>query len=705
MRKILLAFILVAALLPAGASATVIGKPTNNLGLIGYWPLDENYGTQAGDFSGNRNTGTINGTTTWTSGIRGGALMFGGGTGDYVAIPGFSRTLTGGGTISAWVYVTSPVEGCDGVVFSRGSVSNTGINAGSCGDPTIVGFHWNENGPGGGGFYATGGAPIIPLNEWVLLVLVGEPTQATIYAYSRSGQNSFVEVDTLGSPLIDALRIGQDDGSRAFTGKIDDVRIYNRALTAAQVTALYQSRGTRLGASSILDNGSTFGQGLAGHWTFDGIDTTSMILDKSGNGYNASFVGSATSSAKTTGKLGQAFSFRRSLPNFAYTPSLLGNPSVVTLSAWVNLNSTDASGSDVVSIGDHAAMRLDEAGNGLSCVYYYGSSSWNTTRSGSLLSGTGWHHVACVIDPANSREEVYIDGVSVTSDSWNNAISYADLSPYTVIGGHANSGTTYDFDGKIDDVRVYNRALSTAEVRQLAMMGDSKANSSSQSRGAPQGLSAGLVGMWSFDGSDFSTTQILDRSGSANNGSVFNASIPGVKTIGKIKQAVRFNGTDSYASFPTNNFPDMSATQSVSFWMYYDTLPSSDQYVVNLKPPNGNLADMVIGFENISSDCVGFQFGVYRNSSNSIVCTSSRPAARAWHHVAFTAQASNKRLYIDGALVHNTVNDLDSGAPETLYIGSYAGTSAYFNGKVDDLRVYSRFLSAADVTKLYELGR
>jgi len=129
--------------------ASIIGKPANNLGLVGYWSFNEGSGSVAGDFSGNRNSGTIEGNVTWTTGVRGSALMFGGGDSD-VSIPGFNQTLTGGGTIVAWIYATSPLGSCGGVVFSRGSASNTDINAGSCGNSTKMGYHWNENGVGGG---------------------------------------------------------------------------------------------------------------------------------------------------------------------------------------------------------------------------------------------------------------------------------------------------------------------------------------------------------------------------------------------------------------------------------------------------------------------------------------------------------------------------------------------------------------------------
>src|SRR3989344_2746594 len=59
------------------AEAATIKAPPSNLGLVGYWPMNEGVGTIAGDMSGAGHTGTFSGTPTWTMGKRGGALTFG----------------------------------------------------------------------------------------------------------------------------------------------------------------------------------------------------------------------------------------------------------------------------------------------------------------------------------------------------------------------------------------------------------------------------------------------------------------------------------------------------------------------------------------------------------------------------------------------------------------------------------------------------
>src|SRR3989338_8998500 len=70
---------------PSSASAAILGKPPNNLGLVNYWSLNEGTGTVATDASGTGNTGTLTGGPTWVTGKYGSAVSFDG-TDDYVAV-------------------------------------------------------------------------------------------------------------------------------------------------------------------------------------------------------------------------------------------------------------------------------------------------------------------------------------------------------------------------------------------------------------------------------------------------------------------------------------------------------------------------------------------------------------------------------------------------------------------------------------------
>jgi hypothetical protein len=68
--------------------------------------------------------------------------------------------------------------------------------------------------------------------------------------------------------------------------------------------------------------------------------------------------------------------------------------------------------------------------------------------------------------------KLYVDGVEVASVNTTVTIPYGALGTKTVIGAHGNNGTTWDFTGRLDDIRVYNRALCSGEIQSLENGGD-----------------------------------------------------------------------------------------------------------------------------------------------------------------------------------------------------------------------------------------
>ena len=94
---------------------------------------------------------------------------------------------------------------------------------------------------------------------------------------------------------------------------------------------------------------------------------------------------------------------------------------------------------------------------------------------------------------------------------------------------------------------IYNRALSASEVQQLYGLGaGTHVNTSSANLQRGSSLANGLVGYWTFDGSDISGSTVYDLSGNGNNGTN-NGATP---TIGKLGQALKFDGSSSYVNIP-----------------------------------------------------------------------------------------------------------------------------------------------------------
>nr|WP_321455483.1 DUF4347 domain-containing protein [uncultured Cohaesibacter sp.] len=152
-------------------------------------------------------------------------------------------------------------------------------------------------------------------------------------------------------------------------------------------------------------------------------------------------------------------------------------PDQVTLAAWVNFSSIDTGGAHVISLGDSVVLAVDITGfgYGVSGLIYNGT-SWDILASGQYIQSTGWHHVAYTYDDANDIHTLYLDGEIVATSAIANSISYS-LAADTVIGTHGDGNVDYEYNGLIDDARIYTRALSPDEIAAVASSKDIVSNS------------------------------------------------------------------------------------------------------------------------------------------------------------------------------------------------------------------------------------
>jgi hypothetical protein len=200
---------------------------------------------------------------------------------------------------------------------------------------------------------------------------------------------------------------------------------------------------------------------LAAHWKLNESSGTSAA-DSSGNGRTGTVFGTASWLAGLISNCTYLNS-----ATYVRATGLMGNPVNVTVAAWVNLSAADTSGAEVISLGDCIILRLDEGGTTLKGIVYKGSSTWDSVSSTRTFAGTGWHHVAAVFSDSSNFLRLYVDGVQVASVSSYGAAVYSGLGTNTYIGRHGNGQTAFDFAGKIDDARVYSRALSSSDIAAL----------------------------------------------------------------------------------------------------------------------------------------------------------------------------------------------------------------------------------------------
>jgi hypothetical protein len=214
-------------------------QPINETGLVGYWNFDEGTGTVACDNSGNNNHGTLVNEPQWVEGKIGKALSFDG-LDDYIGItPSTSlNNLDTNFTIEAWIKVPTDK-------ISTGYIVNLRQNDN---DPHIE-FYVNHPSAGqlGAHFLPSDSrlAWSIGINDgaWHHVVVTGDNGVSRLYTdgvvYGSTGSCSGI------SGNWDSVSIGRSQGGEWFNGTIDEVKIYNRALSADEVWAEY----TRTGAT------------------------------------------------------------------------------------------------------------------------------------------------------------------------------------------------------------------------------------------------------------------------------------------------------------------------------------------------------------------------------------------------------------------------------------------------------------------------
>jgi hypothetical protein len=226
----------------------------------------------------------------------------------------------------------------------------------------------------------------------------------------------------------------------------------NSVLTFAAITA-FTFAATSANAAPI------------GHWTFDDGSGPTAV-DSSGNGYDADRVN--TDGSWTTGKAGGAYNQPRFTLDAAESAVLnLAGTGAVTLSAWV----TPRTGSTFEGIagfegtgadGDIYSLKVSNTDNIVWTVNSNEVQSTDTLSNYAATTGDGWVHLVGVFDQGNTSA-LYVNGSLVSSGAA--AASIVDKTPPGLfrIGAYYNS-TNFEFGGSIDDVQVYDTALSADDV-------------------------------------------------------------------------------------------------------------------------------------------------------------------------------------------------------------------------------------------------
>src|SRR3989344_1023363 len=465
-------------------SRSLTTNPNLASGLVGHWTFDgPNMINNVSDLSGSYatgslvmgSTGTLT-TTTTISGRIGQALQFDG-TDDYVNATGFVWPTGGPVTVSFWNYVKTS-DAKDSSAFGSNDTSNFSNRFHSHAPFSDKVLYWDYGGASGAARISTNYTAY--LDRWTYVTLVSQGNGGNFKAIYFDGK---LVTSAASSDGPDASVTGMFIGrwSSYHRGRIDDFRIYNRVLNAAEITRLYHLGATTRIARTITTNPNlSKASGLIGHWTFDGPNLINNIADISGSSATGSLIvgssGTLTATTTTPGRIGQALQFDGTDDYVTIADSVPLRPNNVSISAWFKLDATPTNktivskayngppwSSPFVSwlIRANSLTVLEtDVGNGTS----YSAKTWTVN-----LKLNKWHHVVMTYN--GTTLTTYLDNVSLgTNTTISGNIGYG--TPPVLIGADFGSSPTGgNFPGIIDDVHVYNRALNVGEISRLYDLG------------------------------------------------------------------------------------------------------------------------------------------------------------------------------------------------------------------------------------------
>lgn len=462
--------------------------------LVGYWTFDGprmNFSSSTAeilDSSGHGNNGNwINHATTTIAGKLGQAVSLDG-VDDYLDMGNDASLMPSFPfTVSAWVKTTSLANGIS--IVTTGDVSGVGNYAGYNLGVQADGSLWiaigSNEGCCNGAFrktYVTSATGIVTTGQWYHVVGVYSGV-LDLRIYVNGVEKSTIDsgfTNFMAYAAGSRFRVGAGyDANGATTiyntQIIDDLRLYNRALSQNEISRLYQKP---LNGVTINTSPKTIEtDGLVGYWTFDGQDITgtSTVLDRSSSHATGTMVNMATSS-RVMGKHGQGIDFTTAgnvnITVQNSTPLQIAQK--LTISAWVKQTSRNANGALIVQKRNETqadtdynyGLWLDSTGR----LFFqsYNTGSYQNMTGTSAVPLNTWVFVTVTVDEtAGTKLRFYINGELDSTPAYIGTMPSGGSAPLQIGNYGRHLDGSYQLNGTLDEVRIYNRVLSSDEIENL----------------------------------------------------------------------------------------------------------------------------------------------------------------------------------------------------------------------------------------------
>jgi glucose/arabinose dehydrogenase/PKD repeat protein len=720
------------------AEATTPALPPAPPGLVGAWAFGEGLGTTALDASGNGNTGTIIGATWTTQGRYGNALSFDGASSTVRVASSASLNMTAAMTLSAWIRPTASQSGWRTILQRQAEAYF--LNASS--DQPMR--------PAGGGTFGGGidhltGPTANPLNTWTHVALTYDGAAMRLYVNGTQAATKAKTgaIQTVTNPLWIG---GNQPFGEYFQGLIDEVRVYNRALTAADIQADMNTSivptapdTTPPSTPTALNATATGATHISLSWaaSTDNVGVSGYRVERCQGAACTDFaeVGTPTTTTFNDTGLTASTAYRYRVRAADGAGNLSGYSAIVTATTPAAPDTTPPTAPTGLATTAVSPSRIDlswtastdnvgvsgysvERCQGLSCTDFVevatptGTTYSNTgltaetayryrVRAGDAAGNmSGYSTIASATTPtpdttpptaptglaatviSNSRidlswtastDDVVVSGYSVERCQGAACTSFTEVGTPTTTG-FSNIGLTAS-----TTYRYRVRATDAAEN-----LSDYSSVGVATTPAAP--VTPGLVGAWAF-GEGLGTTT-ADASGNGNAGTIAGATW---STQGRYGNALNFNGASSTVRVTSSASLNLTSAMTLSAWIRPTASQTGWRTIVQRQ------ADAY--FLNASNDqpMRPAGGGTIGGSVRYIGGPTANPL-NTWTHVAVTLGGNQLRLYVNGIQVASRgANGSIQTTTNPLWIGGNQPYGEYFQGLIDEVRVYNRALTATEI--------
>ena len=598
------------------------------------YPFSEGTGGTTADASGNGNQGTLS-AATWVTGKYGQGLQFNGST-SYVSVPDSASLDIGStGTVQAWVRLNA-VNRWHGIV-AKGSA-----NASSAHNYALEvdsGNHVECGIGNGASSNVIRSSATLASGTLYHVACVWNGTQQQVYVNGVLSATGAQNVTPQGNTA--PLHIGQYGGNAdRANGLIDEVRISSQARTQAQIQ-------------------SDMNAPISPFTT----DTTKPVVAVTAPTAGAGVSGTVTVTADASDNVGVAG------VQFKLDGANLGaeDTSAPYAVSWDTRTSAD--GSHNIS-----AVARDAAGN--------------TQTAPSVAVSVGNDATAPTAPTNLAAAAVSSSRVDL---NWTAATDNVGVAGYRVTRNGSVIGTTTA--ATYSDTGLAPQTTYSYSVAAFDAAGNVSAGSTPASATTPAGPPTGGGGVAAaYRFGEGAGTATADASANGNGGTLVNG--PAWTAGGRYGGAINFDGVNDHVRVADSASLDLGSTGTVEAWAKLDTL---------------NRWQSVVAKGNANSD-PAHNYAIQLDSANRWICilgngtsrillrSSTGPTTGQYYHLACAWDGSTARLYVNGVLSTSSTQAVTpAGNAAPLYIGQFGGDTDRLDGVIDEVRIYRRALSQAEI--------